>query len=204
MMDILLVILELVAVTMAVMACALAVILIFIMLKQMIGRLISPLRLAALIHSAPKIVKKDKKQKKQKKKKTRRTEYMSKEASEGITFNDIFMFMIAVPLVLLWVGFAGFVIHTGLNNSAVLENIEAYTTLIAILGGPALLIIKDALDVWKQEQAEKTAFYKVKAQAVIDYNDASQKQAQMIEANAQEQEHKMEASSITKVTAKKK
>ena len=144
-----------------------------------------------------------KKQKKKKSKK-RRTEYMSKEASEGITFNDIFMFMIAVPLVLLWVGFAGFVIHTGLNNSAVLENIEAYTTLIAILGGPALLIIKDALDVWKQEQAEKTAFYKVKAQAVIDYNDASQKQAQMIEANAQSQEHKMETSSLTKATAKKK
>ena len=113
MMDILLVILELVAVTMAVMACALAVILIFIMLKQMIGRLISPLRLAALIHSAPKLVKKDKPKKK---KKTRRTEYMSKEASEGITFNDIFMFMIAVPLVLLWVGFAGFVIHSGLQD----------------------------------------------------------------------------------------
>ena len=134
--------------------------------------------------------------------KERRTENMSKEASEGITFNDIFMFMIAVPLVLLWVGFAGFVIHTGLNNSAVLENIEAYTTLIAILGGPALLIIKDALDVWKQEQAEKTAFYKVKAQAVIDYNDASQKQAQMIESKAQEQEHKIE-SGIT-LPAKKK
>ena len=117
---------------------------------------------------------------------------MSKEASEGITFNDIFMFMIAVPLVLLWVGFAGFVIHTGLNNSAVLENIEAYTTLIAILGGPALLIIKDALDVWKQEQAEKTAFYKIKAQAVIYYNDAAQKQAQDIESKAQDQEHKME------------
>ena len=41
---------------------------------------------------------------------------MSKEKGEGVTFNDIFMFMIAVPLVLLWVGFAGFVIHTGLNN----------------------------------------------------------------------------------------
>jgi len=121
---------------------------------------------------------------------------MSKEKGEGVTFNDIFMFMIAVPLVLLWVGFAGFVIHTGLNNSDVLENIEAYTTLIAILGGPALLIIKDALDVWKQEQAEKTAFYKVKAQAVIDYNDASQKQAQMIESKAQEQEHKMESKTV--------
>ena len=125
-------------------------------------------------------------------KKERRTESMSKQASEGITFNDIFMFMIAVPLVLLWVGFAGFVIHSGLQDDSVLEQIEGYTTLIAILGGPALLIIKDALDVWKQEQAEKTAFYKVKAQAVIDYNDASQKQAQMIESKAQEQEHKIE------------
>jgi hypothetical protein len=100
------------------------------------------------------------------------------------------MFMIAVPLVLLWVGFAGFVIHTGLNNSAVLENIEAYTTLIAILGGPALLIIKDALDVWKQEQAEKTAFYKVKAQSVIDYNASVLQQAQSIETNEQVHEHK--------------
>ena len=125
---------------------------------------------------------------------------MSKDtASEGVTFNDIFMFMIAVPLVLLWVGFAGFVIHSGLGDSAVLENIEAYTTLIAILGGPALLIIKDALDVWKQEQAEKTAFYKVKAQAVIDYNDKAQAQAQLIEANDQAHEHK-----VTKVVAKKK
>ena len=115
---------------------------------------------------------------------------MSKEAREGVTFNDIFMFMIAVPLVLLWVGFAGFVIHTGLNNSSVLENIEAYTTLIAILGGPALLIIKDALDVWKQEQAEKTAFYKVKAQSVIDYNASVLNQAQTIEGKEQEQDHK--------------
>ena len=118
---------------------------------------------------------------------------MSKEKGEGVTFNDIFMFMIAVPLVLLWVGFAGFVIHSGLNDAAVLEQIEGYTTLIAILGGPALLIIKDALDVWKQEQAEKTAFYKVKAQAVIDYNEAAQKQAQMIESNAQDHEQKMES-----------
>ena len=126
-------------------------------------------------------------------KKTKKEKPMSKDtASEGVTFNDIFMFMIAVPLVLLWVGFAGFVIHSGLQDDSVLEQIEGYTTLIAILGGPALLIIKDALDVWKQEQAEKTAFYKVKAQAVIDYNDHAQKQAQMIEAKAQEQEHKME------------
>ena len=123
----------------------------------------------------------------------RRTENMSKEKGEPVTFNDIFMFMIAVPLVLLWVGFAGFVIHSGLQDDSVLEQIEGYTTLIAILGGPALLIIKDALDVWKQEQAEKTAFYKVKAQSVIDYNESVLQQAQMIEAKAQDQAHKMES-----------
>ena len=115
---------------------------------------------------------------------------MSKEAREGVTFNDVFMFMIAVPLVLLWVGFAGAVIYVGLGDNAVLESIESYTTLIAILGGPALLIIKDALDVWKQEQAEKTAFYKVKAQSVIDYNASVLQQSQDIEANEQTQDHK--------------
>ena len=113
-------------------------------------------------------------------------------AKEGVTFNDIFMFMIAVPLVLLWVGFAGYVIFHGLQDQTVLQQIEGYTTLIAILGGPALLIIKDALDVWKQEQAEKTAFYKMKAQSVIDYNAKAQEQAQMIEAKEQEQVHKMQ------------
>jgi uncharacterized membrane protein len=133
------------------------------------------------------------------KKQERRTERMDRQAKEGVTFNDLFMFMIAVPLVLLWVGFAGYVIFHGLQDAAVLDQIEGYTTLIAILGGPALLIIKDALDVWKQEQAEKTAFYKIKAQAVIDYNDAAQKQAQLIEANQQAYEHK-----VTKTVAKKK
>ena len=168
-----------------------ALILFFMILIQVARRIMN-----LLISTTPTIIPKPieiPKTKSKEIKQKRRTEYMSKEASEGITFNDIFMFMIAVPLVLLWVGFAGFVIHSGLGDAAVLENIEAYTTLIAILGGPALLIIKDALDVWKQEQAEKTAFYKTKAQAVIDYNDATQKQHQMIESKAQEQEHKMES-----------
>ena len=98
--------------------------------------------------------------------KQKEKQIMSDQQKESVTFNDIFMFMIAVPLVLLWVGFAGYVIWHGLRDPTVLTQIEGYTTLIAILGGPALLIIKDALDV--------------------------QKQAQMIEAKQQEQEHKME------------
>ena len=167
-------ILEMLAVIMAILAIILAMMILVAFVRRLTPKSIPEMKL----------IKKIKKEKPKVSKDT---------ASEGVTFNDIFMFMIAVPLVLLWVGFAGFVIHSGLQDEAVLEQIEGYTTLIAILGGPALLIIKDALDVWKQEQAEKTAFYKVKAQAVIDYNDTAQKQAQMIEAKAQEQEHKMES-----------
>ena len=172
-------ILEILAVLMA----SMAVVFVFVVLVQFARR---------ILPKGPKKVKVIQVEKIKKKIKEEKTP-MSKEAREGVTFNDIFMFMIAVPLVLLWVGFAGFVIHSGLQNAAVLEQIEGYTTLIAILGGPALLIIKDALDVWKQEQAEKTAFYKVKAQAVIDYNDTVLKQAQEIESKQQDQEHKMES-----------
>ena len=168
-------ILEVLAVTMAFISCAIA----FVVLVGFARRMLTQVK--------PQLVKVSKTKPKKEKPK------MSKEKGEGVTFNDIFMFMIAVPLVLLWVGFAGFVIHSGLNDAAVLEQIEGYTTLIAILGGPALLIIKDALDVLKQEQAEKTAFYKVKAQSVIDYNDSVLKQAQQIESKAQEQKHKMES-----------
>ena len=115
---------------------------------------------------------------------------VQQKQSESITFNDVFMFLIAVPLVLLWVSFAGYVIWTGLANPGVLDQIESYTTLIAILGGPALLIIKDALDVWKTEQQSKTEFYKTKAQSIIDYNASVLKQAQDIESNEQIQDHK--------------
>ena len=178
---------------MALIVAALSIILLCVIIMSAIMRTTSKLQL-----SLPKRVIKQKEEPKK-----RRTESMGKTTSEGVTFNDVFMFMIAVPLGLLWVGFAGYVIFHGLQDAAVLDQIEGYTTLIAILGGPALLIIKDALDVWKQEQAEKTAFYKIKAQAVIDYNDQAQKQAQMIEAKAQEQEHKMETTA-NKVVAKKK
>ena len=111
---------------------------------------------------------------------------------EETTFNDVFMFLIAVPLVLLWTLFAGYVIWTGLHTPEVLGDIESYTTLIAILGGPALLIIKDALDVWKTEQATKSSFYQTKAQAVIDMNVAHQKQIHDQETKHQEQMHLIE------------
>ena len=141
-------------------------------------------------NSIPTIPKKKSKPKKEETKMARtKKDGLQKEET---TFNDVFMFLIAVPLVLLWTLFAGYVIWTGLHTPDVLADIESYTTLIAILGGPALLIIKDALDVWKTEQSTKSAFYQTKAQAVIDMNMAHQQQIHDQERKHQEQMHLIE------------
>ena len=141
--------------------------------------------------------KKEEKKLKKEETKMARTKKDSGLQKEDTTFNDVFMFLIAVPLVLLWTLFAGYVIWTGLHTPAVLSNIDSYTTLIAILGGPALLIIKDALDVWKTEQATKSAFYQTKAQAVIDMNMSHQKQLHDVENKHQAQMHLIEQNEQT-------
>ena len=72
----------------------LGIALLSVVIISMIQRIMSRLQL-----QLPKKVMEKKETKK------RRTEKMSNDqAKEGVTFNDIFMFMIAVPLVLLWVG----------------------------------------------------------------------------------------------------
>ena len=176
-------ILEVLAILMAVFGVTLMGIIVFRILSMSLKLPSFKIRLPSLPKRKPKPKKEETKMARTKK------EGLQKEET---TFNDVFMFLIAVPLVLLWVLFAGYVIWTGLHTPNVLEDIESYTTLIAILGGPALLIIKDALDVWKTEQATKSDFYQTKAKALIDMNVAHQKQIHDQESKHQEQMHLIE------------
>ena len=175
-------ILEILAILMAVFGVTLMGVFILKVIKNILSGIFK-IRLPSLPKREPKPKKEETKMARTKK------EGLQKEET---TFNDVFMFLIAVPLVLLWVLFAGYVIWTGLHTPNVLEDIESYTTLIAILGGPALLIIKDALDVWKTEQATKSDFYQTKAKALIDMNVAHQKQIHDQESKHQEQMHLIE------------
>ena len=68
------------------------------------------------------------------------------------SFNDKMMLIIGVPIVLAWVGFACLVIWSGLNDNKVIENIDSYSSLLMIIGGPALLIVTSMLELWKSEQ----------------------------------------------------
>ena len=71
------------------------------------------------------------------------------------SFNDKMMLIVGVPVVLAWMTFACIVIWRGLNDTNVLNNIEGFTTLIAIIGGPALLILTSMLELWKNEQNQE-------------------------------------------------
>ena len=71
------------------------------------------------------------------------------------SFNDRMMMLVGVPVVLCWMAFACIVIWFGLHDEKVLNNIDGYTTLIAIIGGPALLILTSILELWKSEQNQE-------------------------------------------------
>jgi hypothetical protein len=70
------------------------------------------------------------------------------------SFNNSMMLTVAVPLVLMWICVAVYVIFMGINDESgrVQDNLDYFTTLIGILGGPALLFISAILEAWKAEQ----------------------------------------------------
>tara|TARA_R110000851_G_scaffold108116_5_gene229001 strand:+ start:12959 stop:13399 length:441 start_codon:yes stop_codon:yes gene_type:complete len=71
-----------------------------------------------------------------------------------ITFNDIMLMVLGVPLILSWLFFACFVIYSGINDETglVQSNLDFYVALIAIVGSPALLFMNSVLESWKSEQ----------------------------------------------------
>lgn len=68
------------------------------------------------------------------------------------SFNDKMMLVIGVPIVLSWVALASLIIWSGLGDEKVIDDIDGYATLLAIIGGPALLIVTSMLELWKSEQ----------------------------------------------------
>jgi hypothetical protein len=102
--------------------------------------------------------------------------------------NDKMMMLVGVPVVLAWMGFACLVIWSGLQDDKVMNNIDGYTTLIAIIGGPALLILTSILELWKSEQNQEitsmpehwTARQREAETEAIHLRELSSKQAEHI------------------------
>ena len=76
------------------------------------------------------------------------------------SFYDNMMAAVGIPLIISWLVFACYVIFKGVNDTEgiVQENLDFFVSLIAIIGGPALLFLTAVLDAWKTEgQAEMAA-----------------------------------------------
>ena len=76
-------------------------------------------------------------------------------SKRSITFNDGLMLVVAIPLILSWLLFACVVIWAGIQDQEgfIQQNLDFYVSLIAIIGGPALLFISSILEAWKTENA---------------------------------------------------
>jgi hypothetical protein len=100
-----------------------------------------------------------------------------------ISFADLMMLSVAIPLILAWLFFACYIIYSGINDETgfVQENLDFYVSLIAIIGGPALLFISSILDTWKGEQSAELNALPDRLQAQLNESEARLKNELEIE-----------------------
>ena len=82
---------------------------------------------------------------------------LDKDAMQDLNKPNRMMFIVAIPLVLMWLTVAVFVIYMGVTDETgkVQDNLDYFTTLIGILGGPALLFITSILEMWKGQESAR-------------------------------------------------
>ena len=80
--------------------------------------------------------------------------------AEKNSFNDRMIKWTALPAVYLWLSASGAVVAMGiLRPEVVLENLEGFIALIAIIGGTAQPAFATMLELWKSEQQTETELH---------------------------------------------
>ena len=67
-------------------------------------------------------------------------------------FINFMMALVCAPVVMSWVGLAGILIVQAFNDQAIVTDIEAYKSVLLIVGSPALVIIYKTLELWTAQQ----------------------------------------------------
>ena len=108
--------------------------------------------------------------------------------------NDRMIKWTALPAVYLWLAASGAVVAMGIiKPDVVLENIEGFIALIAIIGGTAQPAFATMLELWKQEQQTETDLHPsvIESQTrVMEERAALERQMAL---KAQEHKHTMDA-----------
>ena len=71
-----------------------------------------------------------------------------------LTFNNIMVAMVSLPLILVFMVLSYQLITTAFVDDQVREDIEAYIAVLGILSGPAYMAISRFFDRWNAEEEE--------------------------------------------------
>ena len=71
---------------------------------------------------------------------------------EADKFINFMMALVCAPVVMAWVALAGILIVQAFNDKAIVTDIEAYKSVLLIVGSPALVIIYKTLELWTAQQ----------------------------------------------------
>ena len=118
---------------------------------------------------------------------------MAKQGDKD-SVNDRMIKWTALPAVYLWLAASGAVVAMGIAKpDVVLENIEGFIALIAIIGGTAGPAFATMLELWKQEQQTETELHP----SIIESQTRVMEQRAALERemalNAQKHKHMMDA-----------
>ena len=118
---------------------------------------------------------------------------MAKQGDKD-SVNDRMIKWTALPAVYLWLAASGAVVAMGIAKpEVVLENIEGFIALIAIIGGTAQPAFATMLELWKQEQQTETELHPgiMESQTrVMEQRAALEREMAL---NAQKHKHMMDA-----------
>lgn len=138
---------------------------------------------------------------------------MAKQGSKD-SVNDRMIKWTALPAVYLWLAASGAVVAMGIiKPDVVLENIEGFIALIAIIGGTAQPAFATMLELWKQEQQTETELHPsviesqqkvMEARAELDRELAREAQKHMHMMDAEERRAKIQLVKDGKAVFKKK
>ena len=99
-----------------------------------------------------------------------------------------------VPLISFWLLFACYIIFAGVNDEtgSVQGNLDFYVSLIAIIGGPALLGINSILKAWEAETQATHAALPSKFEAELAIAHALQAHTLEMQKSQKAHEHELE------------
>ena len=108
--------------------------------------------------------------------------------------NDRMIKWTALPAVYLWLAASGAVVAMGIAKpEVVLENIEGFIALIAIIGGTAQPAFATMLELWKQEQQTETELHPAVIESQTKVMEARAELDRELARNAQKHMHDMDA-----------